>query len=683
MTTSSCAQQHGFIGHLEEKNILCPEQHGFMGHLDDNNILCPQQQGFMGHPDDNILCPQQHGFMGHPDDNILCPQQHGFMGHTGNNILCPEQHGFMGHPDDNILCPQQHCFMGLPDDNILCPQQHCFMGHPEDNSILCPQQHGFMGHLEENNILCPQQHCFMGHPYDNILCPQQHCFMGHPYDNILCPQQHCFMGHPDDNILCPQQHCFMGHPDDNILCPQQHCFMGHPDDNNILCPATRLQTITSPFVLPPGRAFVRLCYFSSWAYSRASVYTRFDVQHINPSLCTHLVYAFANIDPDSRSLIPMDAQDDPQPGSVGRYNRFNDLKKHYPHLRTLVSVGGQYAGSRQFAHIASNPHYLQTFAQTTVQFLRKRNFDGLDIDWEYPNATTKFDYTKLLKALRAAFEADHSGRERLLLTVALPVGRHVIDPGYDISAVNRYVDLANVMTYDYHGAWNNMTSFDSPLRSRKSDPNFNNELSTEWTINYYMSKGLAANKILVGVTAAGTRFKLQNPALTGVGAPVITADYPRVSDLWQLQDRYAYPEICQILQSPLAHRVFDEEQQVPYVYKGDDWFGYEDVQSLQGKVDWMIKKGVAGAMFWALDMDDFTGKICDSGTFPLLRALSHSVGQIEGPHLTDNVNPSIRYLTKYTGRGGASGILTRAGIASYWGTVVAGMFVVVMVNMLS
>lgn len=41
-------------------------------------------------------------------------------------------------------------------------------------------------------------------------------------------------------------------------------------------------------------------------------------------------------------------------------------------------------GSAPFTHMVATAGNRQEFARTTVAFLRKNNFDGLDMDWEYP-----------------------------------------------------------------------------------------------------------------------------------------------------------------------------------------------------------------------------------------------------------------------------------------------------------
>jgi hypothetical protein len=64
--------------------------------------------------------------------------------------------------------------------------------------------------------------------------------------------------------------------------------------------------------------------------------------------------------------------------------RFNNLKKANPSVKTSIAVGGWNLGSAPFTRMVATAASRQEFATSTVKFLRDHNFDGLDLDWEYP-----------------------------------------------------------------------------------------------------------------------------------------------------------------------------------------------------------------------------------------------------------------------------------------------------------
>ena len=69
-----------------------------------------------------------------------------------------------------------------------------------------------------------------------------------------------------------------------------------------------------------------------------------------------------------------------------RYERLNDLKKSNVGLRTLLAVGGWNFGTSIMTQMLSKDANRAEFVATTVTFLRERNFDGLDVDFEYPGS---------------------------------------------------------------------------------------------------------------------------------------------------------------------------------------------------------------------------------------------------------------------------------------------------------
>lgn len=65
---------------------------------------------------------------------------------------------------------------------------------------------------------------------------------------------------------------------------------------------------------------------------------------------------------------------------------------------------------------------------------------------------------------------------------------------------------------------------------------------------------------------------------------------------------------------------FDWEQMSPYMFRGNQWVGYDNAESIRIKTRYAVDNGLGGVMLWAVDYDDHRNR-CGEGAFPLLRAI--------------------------------------------------------------
>ncbi|XP_046747525.1 acidic mammalian chitinase-like [Diprion similis] len=364
-----------------------------------------------------------------------------------------------------------------------------------------------------------------------------------------------------------------------------------------------------------------VAYMGSWSNSRPGA-GAFNISNINASLLTHAIYAFGYISDGGEILIEDEYRDLSTNGGLGGYDEFNALRNQNPELKTLFSIGGWTAGSLNFSEVVSSSTLRSNFVENAREFALKYDFNGIDIDWEYPaqrgGAETDYEnFVLLLEELRAAFD-----EEGLLLSVAVGASQSNVDLSYNASGISNAVDFITLMEYDFHGSWDNLTGHNTPLYAGSWETTATEQtLNINASVHYWLEQGASAEKLLLGTAFYGKTFTLTNSSETTPGSPVNGVG--NAGPYTQENGTLAYYEILEKFQEGNWTKVFDDEQQVPYAYCGDQWLTYDNPSSLDVKAAFAKEMGLGGFSIWAIDLDDFSGLYGEK--YPLLNALNANI----------------------------------------------------------
>ncbi|UQX05149.1 glycoside hydrolase family 18 chitinase [Streptomyces sp. RerS4] len=382
--------------------------------------------------------------------------------------------------------------------------------------------------------------------------------------------------------------------------------------------ATVSITTSGGVVDPPNPGDkVKLGYFTEWG-----VYGRnYHVKNLDTSgsaaKITHINYAFGNVqggrctigdayaDYDKAYTADQsvdgvaDTWDQPLRGN---FNQLRKLKAKYPHIKVLWSFGG-WTWSGGFGQAAQNP---AAFAQSCYDLVEDPRwadvFDGIDLDWEYPNACGLSCDTSgaaalknMMQAMRAKFGANN------LVTAAISADGSnggKLDVA-DYAGAAQYVDFYNVMTYDFFGAWaaQGPTAPHSPLTAYAGIPQ--DGFNSEAAITKLKGKGIPGSKLNLGIGFYGRGW-------TGVtqATPGGTATGPAQGTYEQgIEDYKVLKNSC-----PATGTIAG----TAYAKCGSNWWSYDTPATIAGKMSWTKSQGLRGAFFWEFSGDTTNGELANA-----------------------------------------------------------------------
>jgi chitinase len=355
-------------------------------------------------------------------------------------------------------------------------------------------------------------------------------------------------------------------------------------------------------------------YFTDWG-----IYARdYQVKDVETSGSaaglTDLVYAFGQV--KGGACAPSDAwadyqkpmpaadsidgvADDPKAAVKGDFGQLIKLKAKHPDLRLLWSFGG-WNDSDGFDDAARDPAAFASSCRALLQDSRWRGlFDGIDIDWEYPNAcgitcdkSGPDALGRVLAALRTALGP------QALVTAAVPADTGKLRRT-DYAAAARSANWLSAMTYDYFGTGSDDGGGDDPADLHRTEPHSpltaypgipKATANASSSIDELLSLGVPASKLLLGIGFYGRGWDGVTGA--GVGSP---ADGPAAGKYEKGLEEYELlvkrcPPTGVVGGTAIAHC-------------GSQWWSYDTPETIKTKMTYARSKALGGAFAWELSGD--------------------------------------------------------------------------------
>jgi chitinase len=319
-----------------------------------------------------------------------------------------------------------------------------------------------------------------------------------------------------------------------------------------------------------------------------------DADSLDVSKVTHICYAFGVI------------KDGKVTGSHWKkVHLLKELKKRNPALKILLSVGGW--GMEGFSDAVFTDENRRRFTSSAAKLIWEHDFDGLDLDWEYPcrdyvikaRPEDRHNYTRLVRMLRHAFKkmTKKFGKQYLLAMAA--GGAEMFAQDIEIKLLEPYFDFMSIMTYELHNGASPIAGHHTNLYN----PNGSTK-SADTAIKAFIREGMPPHKLLLGSAFYGrgwsgmdsTKHPLFQPGIPGVSA--------------------SYQRMLSMIENEGYKRYWDDDAKAPYIWNGNVFISYDDPRSLKYKARYVKNMGLGGIFFWEWS-SDYNNELLDAIYFNL------------------------------------------------------------------
>jgi chitinase len=394
-------------------------------------------------------------------------------------------------------------------------------------------------------------------------------------------------------------------------------------------------------------------YFEEWGINYAG-YNIADLQKNGVAdELTHLIYAFGNVTPTSppacaiadpgaayqNSSLPSVSGKPYTAPLYGNFGAIQQLKALHPTLKVLISLGGQAGNVAGFVTAAATTAGRSALASSCIDMFVKGNiaagvsapglFDGFNIDWEFPGAADKQNFTALLKEFRTQLNAlsKTTGRKYVLTFDSPSNPKKYVN--IDLKAAAAQVDFLTIDGYDYAGADEKQTNESSSLYDTAADPVHADDRYIDATVRAYRHAGVPAAKYTMGLPLYAVGWTgvpnvnhglYQNatapapvPLADGSGRclntdkatalpgcdTVLTAGFVTYSTIENLANKYGF----------IAW--YDSARVGATLYNpaSGTFYSYDSPAAVAAKTAYIKKKKLGGAYVWALNDDDANGSL--------------------------------------------------------------------------